>query len=79
MMIIIIIECTEQVMRSETAHYLLTNTQPIPVQLYPLPQPTTPYKLLSMMPCYGISLWPIWVTCPVCVPSQLLVRPQPPC
>ena len=28
---------------------------------------------------YGKSLWPVWVSCPSCVPSQLLVHPQPPC
>lgn len=28
---------------------------------------------------YAISLWPIWVTCPGCVPSKILVHPQPPC
>ena len=26
---------------------------------------------------YRISLWPVGVSCPCCVPSQLLVKPQP--
>jgi len=25
---------------------------------------------------FGISLWPAYVSCPVLVPSQLLVRPE---
>jgi len=28
---------------------------------------------------YGISLWSVGVSCPGCVPSYLLVHPQPPC
>ena len=29
------------------------------------------------VPWYGIPLWLVWVSCPYCVPSQLLVHSQP--
>lgn len=28
---------------------------------------------------YGIIIWSMWVSCPRCVPYQLLAHPQPTC
>ena len=67
-------------MHNEVAHHLLTDGQLVPEQ-----QSAPPGQLA---PClytghgiigYGIFLWPVWVSYPGGVPSQLLVPLQPSC
>ena len=52
------------------AHHLLTDAHPIPKQ--------RPYQFIVPHDATwcGTSLWSAWITCPDCVPSQLLVHPQ---
>ena len=64
------------VMHNAIAHHPLTDapaairpSQPTPPSLY------TGHDVIW----YGISLWPVWVSCPGGVPSQLLVPLQPSC
>lgn len=38
------------------------------------PSRLPPALLLSDIMCCGISLWAVWVSCPSCVTSQLLVH-----
>ena len=63
-------------MPTAIAHHLLTDAR-IAIRLS---QPTPPslYTGHDVIWC-GISLWPVWVSCPGCVPSQLLVHLQPSC
>ena len=71
---------TKQMMHSAIAHQLLTNVQPVPEQRAATPRPTpSSFIVHHDVTWYGISLWPVWVSCPGCVPSQLLVYCQPPC
>ena len=83
MTIIIILkelDSTKQVMHNAIAHHLPTDTQLVPEQ-----RSTPPSKLPSSLYTghdviwYRISLWPVWVSCPGCVPSQFLVPLQPSC
>ena len=73
-------EYTKQVMHNAIAHHPLTNAQPVPEPQAATPWPTPPSFIVQHdVIWYGISLWPVWVSCLCCVPSQLLVPPQPPC
>ena len=71
-----IIEYTKQAMHNAIAHHLLTDAQSVPEQ-WPLASfPPSLYTEHDII-WYGISLWPVGVSCPGCVLSQLLVPPQP--
>uniref|UniRef100_A0A8B9SIA4 Cell division cycle 20B n=1 Tax=Anas platyrhynchos TaxID=8839 RepID=A0A8B9SIA4_ANAPL len=39
--------------------------------------PGNQMKMWEYPMLYGIPLWPVWVSCPASVPSQLLLHPQP--
>ena len=66
------LEYTKQVMHN--AHHPPTDAQPVPEQWPPASFPPSLYTGHDVL-WYGISLWPVWVSCPGCVPSQLLVPP----
>lgn len=58
--------------------WLLWKTNAVTRNVPPYP---FPHLLLPSMVSYGryrISLWPVWVTCPGCGPSQSLTHPKPP-
>lgn len=66
-------------MHKAITHHLSVNAKPVPsVKAVVLPQPTTlsfivfPYDILW----YGISLWPLQVSCAGPAPSQLLMLSQ---
>ena len=63
-------------MHNRIAHHLLTGAQPIPELRCPLANFPTLYTGHDIIWC-GIPLWLVWVNCPRCVPSQLLVHSQP--
>ena len=71
---------TKQVVHNAIAHHSPTDAQLVPEQ-----RSAPPGQLLSSLYTghdiiwYGIFLWPVWVSCPGCVPSQLLVPLQPSC
>ena len=75
--VLIIIMCKKQVMHNAIAHHPLTDAQPNPEQ--PAPHPGQPplYIVQHDVRWYGIPLWPVWVSCPGSVPSQLLLHPWP--
>ena len=63
-------------MRNAIAHHLPTDAQLVPKQQSaPLPSLYTEHDIIW----YGISLWPVGVSCPGCIPFQLLVPLQPSC
>ena len=64
-------------MHNTVAHHPLTNAQPIPKPQCPLADFPSLYTGHDVVWC-GIRLWLVWVSCPGCVPSQFLVRSQPP-
>jgi len=53
---------------------------PASPQAVAIPETTHPslYVQHDVIWC-GISLWSVWVSCPGCIPSQLLAHLQPPC
>ena len=60
-------------MHNAIAHHPLTDAQPVPEQWSPLPHLTPPSLYIEHDVTWsGISLWPVWVSCPGCAPSQLL-------
>ena len=59
-------------MYNAIAHHPLTNAKPVPKQ-QSLPHGQLPH-LYTEHTGYGISLWPIWISCLGCAPSQLLVH-----
>ena len=61
-------------MHNAIAHHPLTNAQPVPEQRLPASFSPILYTEHDVI-WYGISLWPVWVSCPGCVPSQRLVPP----
>ena len=75
------LENTKQVMHNAIAHHVPTDAQLVPEQQYAPPPPPTPPSLYTGhdVTWYGIPLWPVGVSCPGCVPSQLLVPLQPSC
>lgn len=71
----------KQVMQKKTiAHYPSAIAQTVPKQRQLPPTYTLSALLLRMTDIiqYGTSLWPVGVSYPSYVPSQLLVHPQPP-
>ena len=63
-------------MHDAIAHHLPTDAQPVPEQRPP--RPASPSLCTEHdVTWYGMSLWPVWVSCPGCAPSQLLVHLQP--
>ena len=65
-------------MHNTIAYHSLTEAQTVPEQRCVLGHlPPSLYAEHDVLWC-GISLWPVWVSCPGCAPSQLLVHPQPP-
>ena len=72
-------EYTKQVMHKAIAHHPLTDAQPVPEQWAATPWLTpTSFIVQHDIIWYGISLWPVGVSCPGCVPFHLLVHSQPP-
>ena len=59
-------------MCSAIAHHPPTNTHLVPKRRFPCPH--SPVPILDVT--YGISRWPVWVSCPGCVLCQLLVPLQ---
>jgi len=72
-------EYTKQVMHNAISHHLQNNAQPVPRQQLPPPANSPSFTVQCDIVWYGIPLRPVWVSCPGCVPSQLLVHPQPTC
>ena len=69
-------------MHNAIAHHSSTDAQLAHEQWSVLspPQPAAPSLYTGHDSAwYGIPLWPVWVSCPGCVPSQLLVPLQPSC
>jgi len=70
----------KQVMQNMIAHHQWTDAQPVPEQWQPfLPWPI-PHGFIAdhnVIQC-GTSIWPVCISCPASVPSQLLVHPQLP-
>ena len=67
----------------QETHNAIAHHPPIDTQLIlsgdpPTPTPPTLYTRHDVT-WYGIFLWPVWVSYPDCVPSQLLVPLQPSC
>ena len=62
-------------MHSAIAHHPPIDAQLVPEQRSPAPTPRSSYTGHDV-PWYGTPLWPLWVSCPGCVPSQLLVPLQ---
>ena len=75
------LQYTKQVMHNATAHHLPRDAQLLPQQQSnPSHWPTPPSLYTGHdITWYGIPLWPVWVSCPGCVPSHLLVPLQPSC
>ena len=63
-------------MHNTIAHHTLTSAQPIPGPQCPLANFLSLYTGHDVIR-YGIPLWLVWVSCPGCVTSQLLVHSQP--
>lgn len=61
-----------QAMLNTFAHYILTDAQPLPKLLF---WPTS-HSLNTGhdVARYGMPLWPVWVSCPNHVSSQVLVH-----
>jgi len=76
-----IIEFTNQVIHNAIAHHPLTDAhQPVPRQQSPAPPPAAPSLYAEHdVVWYGISLRPAGLSCPGCIPAQLLVHPLSPC
>lgn len=57
------------------AHHPPADAQPVPEQLLPPPGQLSPalYKEGNVI-WYGISHWPVWVSCPMCFPFQLYIQ-----
>ena len=72
------LEYTKQVMHSAIAQHSPNDAQPVPQQWLLASFPPSLY-IGHDVTWYGIILWPVWVSCPGCVPSQLLVPLQPSC
>lgn len=74
--ITMIIEYAKQAMRNTIAHHLLTYAQPVSE---PWCSPANCPRLYTGHDIiwYRISLWLIRVTCPCCIPSQLVIYSQP--
>jgi len=71
-------EYTKQVRHNTIAHHPLTDAQTVPdPQCAPGQLPPNLYAEHDVIR-HGTSLRPVWVSCPVCVPSQFLVQPQLP-
>ena len=70
---------TKQVVHNAIAHHSLTDAQLVPEPRSPLPASSPSLYSGHDVIWYGIALWPVWVSCPGCVPSQLLVPLQPSC
>ena len=68
---------TKQVVHNAIAHHTLTGAQTIPEPWCPPVNFPSLYTGRDVI-WYGIPLWLIWVNCPCCVPSQLLMYPKPP-
>ena len=72
------LEYIKQMMHNTIARHLLTDVQLVPEQssapLPPWPSPPSLYTGHDVT-WYGIALWPVWVSCPGCVASHLLVPP----
>lgn len=62
-------------MYGAVAHHALTDAQQVPEQ-WPPASFTPRLYILHGVICYGISLWPVGISCPGCVSSQLLVPPS---
>ena len=62
-------------MHNAIAHHSPTNAELVPEQQSPPGQLPPVYTGHDITWC-GIPLWPVWVSCPGCVPSQLLVPLQ---
>lgn len=63
------VEYAKQVMNHVIAYCLLTNAQAVPKHWFPAGFPHV--CILRGMSYENMA--PVWVRCPVCVPSQLLV------
>lgn len=75
---IMVKEYIEQVMLSAFSHHPLTDAQPVPKQHLPLSAQPVQFWISFIQHdiiWYEVSLWKIWVSCPVFVPSQLLLHP----
>ena len=75
------LEYTKQVMHNTVAHRSQADAQLVPEQRSALPPWPIPPSLYTGhdITWYRIPLWPVWVSCPGCVPSQLVVPLQPSC
>ena len=62
-------------MHNAIAHHSLTDAQSVPEQQPPASFPPS-LNTGHDVTCYGIPNWPVWVRCPGCVPSQLLMPLQ---
>lgn len=69
-------EHTKQVMPNAIAHHPLSDAQPVLEQQAPQPTPPS-FTVQRNILWYGISPESAGISCPGCIPSQLLVRPQP--
>ena len=69
----------KQVMYSAIGHHPLADAHPVSKQQQPPPASSLQFYSFSHdVVWYGVSLWPLWVSCPGYVPSQLPV-PASPC
>lgn len=66
-------EYTKQVMHTTIDHHMLTIAQPVPEQW------AISFVVHHDPLQHRLSLWPVWINCSGCVPSQLLVHSHPPC
>ena len=75
--ITVIIIYTKQVMHNAIAHHPTDQCPASPQEAATSPSPQqTPSTLYVQYDViwYGIA-WPVWVSCPCCIPSQLLMHP----
>lgn len=67
-----VLEYTKEVMHNAIAHHSLAGAPPVPEQSAPASFPPSLYIERDVV-WYGISLWPVGVSCAACAPSQFLL------
>lgn len=67
--------------QSLTTFHRQSDAQSVPEQWLFWEKPHQPkldsFIVLHCVICHGISLWLVWVSCPLCVSSWHLAHPQP--
>ena len=68
-----IIGYNEQMMHNAIVHHPLTDAKAVHEQWQSPPANSPSFIVQHDATWYEISLWPLWISCPGCVSSQLLV------